>query len=154
MICNWSLLSLLESAGPRIRFLLLSNCLRRTPGKVVDVGQTAVRRRLLRFQFRRLVKIAKSIGKLPGTLSFAGKREGREVEQIASRSILRIEFVGVLERLIRRQIFTQFRQDGAIQGCKLKYGGPARDRADEGHAGLLKLIGVVVSEREVVLHLG
>src|SRR6202023_3914843 len=101
MICNWRLLSFLESAGQPIRFLLLSNCLRRTPGKVVDVGQTAVRRRLLRFQFRRLVKIAKSIGILPGTLRFAGKREGREVEQIASRSILRFVFVGGLGGLIR-----------------------------------------------------
>src|SRR6202163_1076864 len=154
MISNWRLLSFLESAGQPIRFLLLSNCLRRTPGKVVDFGQTAMRRRLLRFPFRRLVKIVKSIGILPGTLSFAGKREGREVEQIASRSILRIEFVGVLERLIRRQIFTQFRQDGAIQCCKLKYVGPARNRAAEGHAGLLKLIELVVSQREIVLHLG
>src|ERR1700681_2349546 len=154
MISNWRLLSFLESAGQPIRFLLLSNCLRRTPGKVVDFGQTAMRRRLLRFPFRRLVKIVKSIGILPGTLSFAGKREGREVEQIVSRSILRIEFVGVLERLIRRQIFTQFRQDGAIQCCKLKYVGPARNRAAEGHAGLLKLIELVVSQREIVLHLG
>src|SRR6202162_2256435 len=62
--------------------------------------------------------------------------------------------MGVLERLIGRKVFTQFRQDGAIQGCKLKYVGPARDRAAEGHAGLLKLIELVVSQREIVLHLG
>src|SRR6266849_8167581 len=100
------------------------------------------------------MKIAKSIGILAGARRFAGKREGREVEQIAGRGILRIEFAGVLERLIRRKIFTQLRQDGAIQGCELKYVGPARDRVAEGRAGLLKLIELVVSEREVVLHLG
>src|SRR5229473_5837272 len=100
------------------------------------------------------MKIAESIGILPGALSFAGEREGREVEQIGGRRILRIEFVCVLERLIRRKIFTQLRHDSAIQGCKLKYVGPARDRIAEGLAGLLKLIELVVSEREVVLHLG
>src|SRR6266852_3941008 len=100
------------------------------------------------------MKIAESIGILAGALRFAGKREGREVEQIAGRGILRIEFVGVLERMIRRKIFTQLRQDSAIQGCKLKYVGPARDRVAEGRAGLLKLIELVVSQREIVLHLG
>src|SRR5258708_39278234 len=99
------------------------------------------------------MKIAKSIGILPGALSFAGKREGREVEQIGGRRILSIEFVGVLERLIRRKIFSQLRQDGAIQGCKLKYVRPPGDRVAEGRTGLFKLIELVVSEREVVLHL-
>src|SRR5712671_6322443 len=56
--------------------------------------------------------------------------------------------------MIRRKIFTQLRQDSAIQGCKLKYVWPARDRVAEGRAGLLKLIELVVSQREVVLHLG
>src|SRR5216684_7378563 len=100
------------------------------------------------------MKIAESIGILPGALSLAGEREDREVEQIGGCGILRIEFVGVLERLIRRKIFTQLRQDSAIKSCKLKYVGPARDRVAEGRAGLLKSIELVVGEREVVLHLG
>src|SRR3979411_556056 len=60
----------------------------------------------------------------------------------------------VLERLIRREIFSQLRQDSAIEGCKLKYVGPARDRLAEGRAGVFKSIELVVSQREVVLHLG
>src|SRR5258708_2104700 len=98
------------------------------------------------------MKIAKRIGILPGALNFAGKREGGEVEEIGGCGILRIELVGVLERLIRRKIFTQLRQHGAIKSCKLKYVGPARDRVAEGLTGIIKLIKLVVSEREVVLH--
>src|SRR5712692_11891280 len=100
------------------------------------------------------MKVPKSIWILTGALSLAGEREGREVEQIGGRRILRIEFVGMPERLIRRKIFTQLRQDSAIQGRKLKYVRPPGDRVAEGRAGLLKLIELVVSEREVVLHLG
>src|SRR5260370_31307824 len=85
----WRLVSFLESAGQTIRFLLLSNCLRGTASEFVDVGKTAVRCRLLRLQFRRLLKIAKSLGILPGTLSSAGKQEGREVEQIGGCRSLR-----------------------------------------------------------------
>ncbi|MGA2204675.1 MAG: hypothetical protein ABR861_02085 [Terriglobales bacterium] len=59
------------------------------------------------------MKIAESIGILAGALSFAGERQGREVEQIAGRSVLRIEFVRVLRHLIRRKIFTEL-QDRAI----------------------------------------
>ena len=132
-------MSFLENPDQSIGFLLLCRCLLWMSGELIDVRESAVRRGFLRFQFCRLVKIAQRLGILEGALSVAAKRERREEEQIGGPSILCVEFVGVLKRLICRKIFPQLGQNRPIQGSKLKYVGPACDRRAEGRAGRLQI---------------